>query len=241
LIPVSEDVRLNLLEYLPSLRSHKSAIVTIANGIRADNDTDARSHAHDLRNRLGLFGNVQLVGFLGRFMEQKGFLPLVHALHKLTENRGSSPPFHLVAVGSGDYRKEYEAVASRLGLGKHLTMLDFTPDVRPILAQLDLLVIPSLWEASSLLGMEAMTLGVPILGTDCIGLREVLRGTPARVVPAGNVEALAKGLGDALESPWTEEAKAFTETARSRFDNTPSACRLAAVFEEVIGQRRARS
>ncbi len=239
LIPVSEDVRFNLLEYLPSLRSHDSAIVTIPNGIRVGNAVTACGNATDLRRLLGLFGNVRLVGFLGRFMEQKGFVPLIHALHKLIETRSSGPPFHLVAVGSGDYRKEYEAIARRLGLGNHLTILDFRPDIRPILSQLDLLVIPSLWEASSLLGMEAMMLGVPVLGTDCIGLREVLRGTPARVVAAGDAEALAKGLRDALDSPWTEEAMAFAATARSRFDNTSSARKLAAVFEEVIGQRRA--
>jgi glycosyltransferase involved in cell wall biosynthesis len=238
LVPVSGDVRLNLLEYVPSLRSHDSAIVTIPNGIQVDGEATAHGNAGDLRSRLGLFGNVRLIGFLGRFMEQKGFVPLIHALHKLAKNRSSGLPFHLVAVGSGDYRKEYETTARRLGLSSHLTILDFTPDVRPLLSQLDLLVIPSLWEASSLLGMEAMTLGVPVLGTDCIGLREVLRGTPARVVAAGNVEALAKGLGDALEFPWTAEAKAFAATARSRFDNTPSARKLAAVFKEVVGQRR---
>ena len=72
---------------------------------------------------------------------------------------------------------KYDKRASKAGL-------------RPVLAELDLLVVPSLWEASSVVSMEAMAAGVPVLGTDCIGLREVLRGTPSRVVRAGDPAAL---------------------------------------------------
>jgi glycosyltransferase involved in cell wall biosynthesis len=96
-------------------------------------------------------------------------------------------------------------------------------DVRPLLRQLDLLAVPSLWEASPLLPMEAMTAGVPVLGTDCIGLREVLRDTPSRVVRAGDEEELARGLRAALANPWTELARDFAPFARARFDNRPSA------------------
>jgi glycosyltransferase involved in cell wall biosynthesis len=132
------------------------------------------------------------------------------------------------------------AIVERLGLGEYVTALDFTPDVRPVLAQLDLLVVPSLWEASSLIAMEAMTAGVPVLGTDCIGLREVLRATPARVVAAGDVNALAKGLLEGVNNPWREEAIAFAPTACERFDNTPSAHKLAAVFGNLLRVRRSR-
>ena len=52
------------------------------------------------------------MGFLGRFMEQKGFLVLLDALDCLV--RQPLPrPFHLVAVGSDDYEREYREEASR--------------------------------------------------------------------------------------------------------------------------------
>ena len=240
LVPVSEDVRQNLLDYLPSLRQSDSSITTILNGICLGvTPPSCQVPTADLRRRLNLAGNVRVVGFLGRFMEQKGFLPLIQALREIV-SQGTAAPFHLVAVGSGDYRNEYLATVRRLGLAEHVTVLDFMPDVRPVLAQLDFLVIPSQWEASSLLAMEAMTAGIPVLGTDCIGLREVLRETPARVVPTGNVQALAAGLREAIELPWTAEARSFAPLARARFDNTPSAWKLASVFDRLIGDRRAR-
>jgi glycosyltransferase involved in cell wall biosynthesis len=240
LVPVSDDVRQNLFDYLPALTRRENSIITILNGIGPGAATNSASaECHDLRHRLRLHDDVRIIGFLGRFMEQKGFLPLLRAVRQIAD-RGAAVPFHLAALGSGDYRNEYTAAVRRLGIERHVTILDFTPDVRPVLAALNLLVIPSLWEASSLLAMEAMTAGVPVLGTDCIGLREVLRDTPARTVPAGDVGALAAAITAALETPWADEAEAYAPTARVRFDNAPSARKLAAVFADLIGERASR-
>ncbi len=207
--------------------------MTIPNGI------DVRKYAvpavtdgEDLRSRLKLRTDTTLFGFLGRFMEQKGFLVLLDALQRLAADVPDMP-FHLVAVGSGDYQREYQKEIQRRGLSNIVSLLDFTPDVLPILQQLDLLVMPSLWEASPLQPMEAMAAGVPVLGTDCIGLREVLHQTPSRMVRAGDAAALAAGLREALRSPWTAEAREYAAEACRRFDNDRSARRLVELYDEL--------
>jgi glycosyltransferase involved in cell wall biosynthesis len=236
-VPVSQDIRANLLEYLPTLRRGPCRVVTIPNGIDTGRFADP-APADGLRQRLGLADDTLLLGFLGRFMVQKGFLVLLEAVERLVR-AGGVLRFHLVAVGSGDYAREYRAEVRRRGLDSHVTMLDFVMDIRPVLYQLDLLVMPSLWEASSLLAMEGMCAGIPVLGTDCIGLREVLRGTPARAVKAGDPEALRRGLEAAFAGLWTAEAREFAPEARERFDNRRSARRLLALFEQVTAGRPA--
>jgi glycosyltransferase involved in cell wall biosynthesis len=119
-------------------------------------------------------------------------------------------------------------------------MLDFVPDVLPLLRQLDLLVVPSLWEASSLVSMEAMAAGVPVLGTDCIGLREVLRDTPSRAVRAGDEVDLCRGLRQALARPWAAAARAFAAEACERFDNARAAGRLLELYAALAGLQRGR-
>jgi len=148
------------------------------------------------------------------------------------------PFFHLVAVGSGDFEREYRKQVRERGLGDHVTFLDFVPDVRPVLAELDLLVVPSLWEASSLVSMEAMASGVPVLGSDCIGLREVLKDTPSRTVPANDPAALAEGLRAALEEPWTDAARDFAAEAQARFDNAHTVRLLTDLFDTLAGRAR---
>jgi glycosyltransferase involved in cell wall biosynthesis len=234
IIACGKDVHANLLEYLPGIESAGCQVLTIRNGIDVRRFAISASTGNTvpgLRQQLGLTSDVRLLGFLGRFMEQKGFLPLLDALQRLTEC-GTTPAFRLVAVGSGDFERQYRAEVMRRGLSKVVNFLDFTPEVGPILRQLDVLVMPSLWEACPLLPMEAMAVGVPVLGSDCIGLREVLHDTPSMMVPAGNADAWCAGLEQAIASPWTEKSRAFAPEALRRFDVTRAAEQLVEVFEE---------
>jgi glycosyltransferase involved in cell wall biosynthesis len=231
-----QDVRANLLEYLPVLGRGPCRLEVVPNGIDADHFARGNNGNGQLRLQLGLGPGTALVGFLGRFMEQKGFLPLLEALERLVAGEPARP-FHLVAFGSGDRCRSYRARVGELGLSRHVTVREAVPDAQPVLAQLDLLVVPSLWEAMPLLPMEAMAAGVPVLGTDCIGLREALRGTPSRTVRAGDPDALARGLRLALDSPWADEARDFAPRARQRFDNAPSADALGRLFDQLVAAR----
>jgi glycosyltransferase involved in cell wall biosynthesis len=232
-VNVSEDARQNLLQHVPALRKGRCRAVTIPNGIDTSRFADPAPAPASFRQRLRIGAGVTVLGFLGRFMEQKGFLPLLDALARLAA-QGRADRLRLVAVGSGDYERESREEVERRGLAKSVSFLPFTADVRPILRQIDVLVMPSLWEACPLLPMEAMAVGVPVLGSDCIGLREVLRGTPSVVVPAGDVTAWATALRLAIAAPWAEEARAFVPEARKRFDVTRSAEQLRRVFDELL-------
>jgi glycosyltransferase involved in cell wall biosynthesis len=237
IVSVSEDAQANLVEYLPSLARARCRLVPVLAGIDMSRfGGDFEPPTRELRERLRLSADVCLMGFLGRFMEQKGFLPL---LDSLTHLRARLPVgrFHLAAIGSGDYEREYRREVERRGLGDCVTFLDFVPDIGPVLRQLDLLVMPSLWEACGLLAIEALASGVPVLGSDCVGLREVLRGTPARMAPAGDAAAWARALEGAIARPWLEEARSYAAVARRRFDVAHSARRLQGVFEEVLRLR----
>jgi len=86
--------------------------------------------------------------------------------------------------------------------------------------------------------MEAMCAGVPVLGADCPGLREVLHGTPSRTFHSGDPDALRHALRGALESPWATAARAFAPAARERFDVNVSARRLIEVYRQLTARGR---
>ncbi|HEY7158881.1 MAG TPA: glycosyltransferase family 4 protein [Gemmataceae bacterium] len=238
IITVSADARANVFEHFPALRNRAESVLTVPNGIPIDRDaTPFEEPGNDLRDRLGLEAQPFLIGFLGRFMPEKGFPVLLEAVGRLVREE-TVRPFHLVGFGSGDFRREYQKTIQRRCLEKFITLLDFVPDVWPVLRQLDLVVMPSLWEAWPLLPMEAMVAGVPVLGSDCIGLREVLRDTPSRTVAANDPAALADGLRAALDEPWTEAARAFVPQARLRFDNAHAVRCLTALFDALASGTR---
>jgi glycosyltransferase involved in cell wall biosynthesis len=234
LVTVTSDARQNHFELFPPLRLVKGKVVPIVNGINTDLfQSDQCSTEDQLRRSLGLNCNVFLAGFLGRFMEQKGFLVLVDAIEQLLK-QNPPRPFHLVAMESGDFIREYQAILkSRPHVETCITFMPRQPNVANVLRQLDALVMPSLWEACGILAMEAMAVGVPVIGSNCPGLREVLEHTPSRTVPPNDSAALARTLQEAMTAPRKQEAVAYAAEARDRFDARHTANSLYELFEKV--------
>ena len=162
--PVSQGAANNLLEFMPTLQNNrKQKIITIVNGI--DTSRFLIQESRDLHSELSLDRNVFLVGFLGRFMSQKGFTYLVQAVKKLLLDTSINRKIKIIAIGSGGYiREEMEGIESQ-GMKDDVYFLPGTNEVAKTLRGLDLLAMPSLWEACSLLAMEALVAGVPVVGT----------------------------------------------------------------------------
>jgi glycosyltransferase involved in cell wall biosynthesis len=235
LVAVSEDTRDDHLRYLPRLKKGPCRVAVIPNGIDlARYPLRNGQPPQELRGQLGIGQDTFLLGFLGRFMEQKGFLHLIEALDQLLASGAAARPVHLLAVGSGDCLVNYQWELDRYPrVHRAITFLEHVPSVAPILRELDLLVMPSLWEACSILPMEAMCMGVPVLGTNCVGLREVLRDSPSVIVPTNDPPALAAALRRAIDSPWKDKAVQYIPAARQRFDVRPVGETLAGLYRSL--------
>ena len=188
----------------------------------------------DLRAELNLPEDSFLIGFLGRFMPAKGFSYLVDAVEHLRGNGGLPFKPLVLALGWGAFIREEQRDIHRRGLDEFFLFLPYTPDVGPTLKGLDVVAVPSVWEAFGLIAAEALTAGVPVIGTSCIGLREVLRGTPARMVPPADGPALARAIGEEMLHPTKAESWAFQNEAVERFNVEKRVRELETVLQELI-------
>jgi glycosyltransferase involved in cell wall biosynthesis len=213
---VSYDAQSNLLSYFPSLSRRGNRCVVIHNGIEVERFEGAS--ARDLRRELGVSEDVFLIGFLGRFMAQKGFRYLVDAVELLRSSTSLPKKVLVLTFGEGAFiREENQAIEER-GLTDYFRFMPFAPDVAGTIKGLDVIAMPSLWEACPLQPMEALVCGTPFIGSDCVGLREVLRSTPARIVPSADSKALAKAIIEEMLYPSKHEALAFRKLAAARFN-----------------------
>jgi glycosyltransferase involved in cell wall biosynthesis len=94
-------------------------------------------------------------------------------------------------------------------------------------------VMPSLWEASGLLAMEAMVAGVPVIGTDCLGLRETLADTPAIRVPPNDARQLSQALGAFIAQPRPGAARQFRVEAARRFSAHRAFAKLHDLYASI--------
>lgn len=213
---VSHDALENLLAYFGILKAFKNKLVVIPNGIEVERFLSADKR--DLRKELNIQKDKFLIGFLGRFMPAKGFKYLVDAIDILYKEYELPKKPVILAFGEGAFIREEKKCVREKGLDESVCFMQFIPDVASTLKGLDVVVMPSLWEACGLVAIETMVSGVPVIGTDCVGLREVLKDTPATVVPMKDSHALADALVREMRNPSQLKAKLFKEKAARRFD-----------------------
>ena len=157
------------------------------------------------RERHGLDGT--LIGFAGRFAEQKGLHVLFAAL---AEVRRHVPEARVVIAGEyGNVVGEdyYARLRPQLAdLGDRVTLLGHQAgkDLASFYAACDVLVLPSTspMESFGIVQVEAMLCGTPVVATDIPGCRQAVRLTGmGRIVPPGDSAALAEALLAVLKDP----------------------------------------
>ena len=160
----------------------------------------------DARASLGILPDTVAVGTVTRLMPAKGNEYLVTAVPEILKRH---PGVRVFIVGEGELHAPLEAQAQALGLGDRLVFSGFQRDVAKVLAALDLLVFPSLWEGTPLTVFEALAMGKPIVATDADGLMDVLTdGVDALVVPKRDAAALGQAVCMLIEQPQLASALA---------------------------------
>lgn len=137
---------------------------------------------------------------MGRLNEQKGFDVLIRA-HALICSRNID--HHLLIIGEGHLRSELAKLASDLGVERTVFMPGFCAEPFAALKRGTVFAMPSRFEGLPFALIEAMTLGLPVVASDCpSGPSEVLdRGRHGTLVPVDDVEALAAALEVVLSDP----------------------------------------
>ncbi|MEW6319906.1 MAG: glycosyltransferase family 4 protein [Acidobacteriota bacterium] len=147
------------------------------------------------RQALGIAADTVAVGTVTRLMPSKGNEYLIAAAPAIV---AAHPAARVYIAGEGELGPALQAQVRDLGLGDRVVFLGFQRDVAAVLAALDVVVFPSLWEGTPLTAFEALAMGKPIVASDADGLADILTdGVDCLMVPrrdAARVAAAVNGL-----------------------------------------------
>jgi glycosyltransferase involved in cell wall biosynthesis len=210
-------------------------VTVIYNGISLE-EIRPSSEPGAARKKMGFFPETPLVGIVARLHSVKGHSHFLEAARSILEQR---PEVRFLVVGAGPHRPVLEKMAGSFGITDQVVFTGFIDDVYSLMADLDLLVISSLWEGFGLTAIEAMALGVPVVATEVGGLPEVvLHGETGLLVPPANPVALARNILWMLDHPG--EASSMAEKGgqivREKFTSTVMARRTEELYRRVAGQ-----
>jgi glycosyltransferase involved in cell wall biosynthesis len=231
LICVSEEVRASMLKAgVPAAK-----VSVIHNGILAP---QAERDAASVRAELGLPDDARMILTVARMTEQKAHHTLLDAISAIAPDQ---PGAHFVWVGDGPLELELRAEVHERGLDRHIHMIGRRGDVPDLMASSELFVLPSLFEGFPLVVLEAMALGLPVLGTRVCGTSEaVIEGETGRLVAPGDAAALAAALLEALERP--EQTAGWGQAGRRLVQRKFSAAHMghktAAIYQELHSSRK---
>jgi glycosyltransferase involved in cell wall biosynthesis len=192
-----------------------------------------------------LDGEPPTLIYVGTLSERKGLADLMEALRLLAERGG--PAYRLQVIGGSAEVGEVESERLRQAVraGGHADALLGSrsgPEVQQHLQEADVFVLPSHWEGQPIAILEAMATGLPVVVTSVGANPDVVRdGVDGRVVPPRDPGALAEALSEVLGNAELRRrmGAAGRERAVQRHDTRLLGERMAQVYHDVIGRRRA--
>lgn len=190
----------------------------------------------EARRSLGLPPDAFVIVGLGRLVPIKGFDILVAALPGVA---AELPDACVVLVGDGPERRGLEARAVALGVAARVRMTGVMLDPLGVLAAADVLAAPSRNEGMGRALVEAMALGIPVVGAAVGGIPEVVTdGECGRLVAAEDAPALARALVEIGRDP--RLARTYGEAAvrrAERFSVAVAEARMLAVYESLLASK----
>jgi glycosyltransferase involved in cell wall biosynthesis len=179
------------------------------------------------------------IGYIGRMLPGKGLNVLAAALEKI---KGEA--WQLLVVGDGSERQAFEQRLREAGLHDRA---EFTGAVNFALVpeyfqRLDVMVIPTettkrVREQFGRVIIEAMASGVPVIGSTCGAIPEVI-GAAGLVFPEGDAAALAESLRSLLADADLRERLVLAGQARvEQYSWTQVAEKTYELFRRVLDNR----
>lgn len=175
---------------------------------------------------------------VSNFRPVKRTLDCVRVLAKVRERM----PARLWMVGDGPDRGPAERLAQELGVADAVDFPGKRSDIASLMAQADLLLLPSELEAFGLVALEAMACGVPAVATNVGGIPEVItHGHDGFLCEVGDTDAMAARVVELLSS--TNLYRQFAEqgrmTAVTRFSSDTIVPQYEAFYQVLIERTRA--
>ena len=199
----------------------------------------------ELASELGIEKDEFIIGFVGRFVEEKGILTLIKALGKL-----KSKSWKLLLLGRGNLQETIISQATKAGIKERLIMIESVShdQVTRYINLMDTLVLPSetTYATKTLTAVgwkeqfghvliEAMACKVPLIGSDSGEIPYVI-GEAGMIFPEKDVPALANCLQQLMEQPELAEklGELGYQRAMQKYTNQALAHKQLEFYQELL-------
>lgn len=148
-------------------------------------------------------------------------------------------PAILLLVGDGPERPRIEALSRELGLTDRVFFLGLQRDFLAALRHSEVFLLPSTTEGFGLSALEALSCGIPVVGSRVGGIPEVVRdGHTGLLCPAGDVAAMTAAVLQLLTDPVRHEqmSQAARASVEAHWQKAPMISRYEDYYRRILSQ-----
>lgn len=185
LIACGEMVKRNLTEYF-DIRSDR--ITVIRNAVKSFDGRITREPVIEEMKK----NNCFIVGNIGRLSEQKGMEYYIKAIPSIVNKH---PDTRFLVIGDGEDKEKLITLAGQLNVNDYVFFMGYRSDIQNIMAQIDLVVLSSLWEGLPITPIEAFSVGKTVVATAVDGTVEIVQDKfNGLLIEPGNSEQIAENI-----------------------------------------------
>jgi glycosyltransferase involved in cell wall biosynthesis len=227
-------------EHLEHGIGRRAQYAVVPSGVPTEALRRAAPSQAEARARLGLPPDAYVVAGVGRFVPIKGFDLLVAAFIDVVSR---VPGAHVLLIGDGGERGVLEAQARALGIADRLHITGSVTDVIGLLPAADVLAAPSRNEGMGRVLVEAMALGLPVVGSRVGGIPDVIvDGECGILIPPGDAAALAATLVElGRDRALRVKLGAGAQPRAEAFSTAVSAAAMRDIYASLVRSRRLRT
>lgn len=173
---------------------------------------------------------------VGKLEGVKGHKRLLGVVKKLISN---GICVRLMIIGDGPLKPELEEYIKSNTLEDYVHIVGFDINPYKYIANSDLLVVSSFSEGFSSVVAEALILGVPVLTTDCAGMKEMLGdNNEYGMIVDNNEQGLYDGLCElSTDSNLLEKYRLAAKKRGAFFESEQTSTAIETMFEEILNEQ----
>lgn len=169
----------------------------------------------------------------GNLIYRKGYDLLIRAFKELDLPKEL---WELNIIGDGEEEQNLSLQIKNANLQDNIFLLGRKnkSEIVDLLTQSNFFMMPSRNENFSVAILEALACGLPIIASDCGGVRDCINSSNGIIFPVDNVEELKNAILQIYENKLFFDNKSIAEQCKNQFGPKVIARQLTDVFEKVV-------
>lgn len=205
-------------------------------GVKQTGAQIEQNQRNDLREKLNVTNDQFLVGLFGRIKESKGQYLIIEAIKKLKLKHSNIKALIVGHPMDEFYLGELKDNVNSSGLSEQVIFKDFVDNVSEYMQLCDCVVLASDAETFGLVLIEAMQIGVAVIGTNSGGVPEIIEHEKSGLLfPPRDVDGLATQIERYYKNPTFRAQMAMRgkEKALNKFAYGDHYQQLEKIFREI--------